>query len=61
MNVIAIKSPEQFVLGQIVLLKSGGPQMTVRSIDGSKVTTVWFTSEGTPHELAFHEHELSSK
>jgi uncharacterized protein YodC (DUF2158 family) len=32
-------------IGQVVTLQSGGPSMTVQSVDGAKAQCVWF--EGT--------------
>jgi uncharacterized protein YodC (DUF2158 family) len=34
-----------FSEGQIVELKSGGPQMTIQSIDGSDAVCIWFTGD----------------
>lgn len=34
--------PEQFKPGDVVELKSGGPQMTISYISGDKVDCVWF-------------------
>jgi uncharacterized protein YodC (DUF2158 family) len=32
-----------FTVGEIVQLKSGGPRMTIKSIDGSDVACIWFS------------------
>jgi len=33
---------ETFKIGETVQLKSGGPRMTVESVEGTNVTCVWF-------------------
>lgn len=37
-----------FSIGDIVLLKSGGPSMTVKVVDGDNVTCTWFANGFTP-------------
>lgn len=44
----------QFYEGQIVGLKSFGPKMTVREVDGENVTCVWFDKEETLHTETFN-------
>lgn len=39
------QNTEDFNVGDVVWLKSGGPKMTVTEIDEDEVTCVWF--EGT--------------
>jgi uncharacterized protein YodC (DUF2158 family) len=34
--------PNTFTAGNLVSLKSGGPKMTVYSVDGDTVNCVWF-------------------
>ncbi len=31
-----------FEVGDVVMLRSGGPHMTVEQVDGNIVSTVWF-------------------
>lgn len=35
-----------FRVGDVVQLKSGGPQMTVQSVGPAAVVVVWFNEEG---------------
>ncbi len=37
-----------FKVGDVVELKSGGPDMTITSIEGDKANCTWFV-EGKPH------------
>ncbi|MBY5520541.1 YodC family protein [Rhizobium leguminosarum] len=42
----------QFAIGDRVELKSGGPEMTVQSIEGAaKCYCVWFNKEGATYKL----------
>ena len=41
-------SENNFKAGERVRLKSGGPGMTVKAVEGQNVFTVWF--EGTKHK-----------
>ena len=36
---------EKFIKGDVVRLKSGGPDMTVHDVKASKVTCVWFVNK----------------
>ena len=36
---------EDFNVGDVVRLKSGGPNMTVENASGSRIVCVWFDSE----------------
>ena len=46
-------------VGSKVMLKSGGPEMTVKEIDGKKVNCTWFDKSGkiTEHEFAIEQLE----
>jgi uncharacterized protein YodC (DUF2158 family) len=48
-----------FSEGQIVELKSGGPQMVVKSVDGSEATCIWFFGD-KPVEKSFQLKTLDS-
>lgn len=42
----------QFAVGDRVELKSGGPEMTVQSIEGAaKCYCVWFNKDGASYKL----------
>lgn len=43
----------EFKPGDVVVLKSGGPRMTVSSLDGNRVWCVWFDGAGVPQGKAF--------
>lgn len=36
----------EFNIGDVVCLKSGGPQMTVHSVDEHEIGCMWFTTMG---------------
>lgn len=36
---------EEFKLGDVVQLKSGGPEMTIYRIDGSDIACTWFVKQ----------------
>ncbi|MDD3798428.1 MAG: DUF2158 domain-containing protein [Novosphingobium sp.] len=42
-------------IGSVVMLKSGGPAMTVKSTFGATVTCVWQDSDGKLNEAAFDQ------
>jgi uncharacterized protein YodC (DUF2158 family) len=44
--------------GQIVELKSGGPKMTVKSIDGPNAVCMWFSGEKL-NEMSFPSTSLT--
>ena len=44
-----------FKPGDIVILKSGGPFMTVISTDNGKVKCTWFDEKNTNYEKEFDE------
>jgi len=41
---------ENIKIGDIVVLNSGGPNMTVENIDGEKIVCLWFTDNGCKQE-----------
>jgi uncharacterized protein YodC (DUF2158 family) len=51
---------DNFKPGDTVQLKSGGPVMTVRSLDREYAVCNWFDEGGTPHERAFHVSQLKA-
>jgi len=44
--------------GDVVQLNSGGPHMTISSIDGDKAVCMWFDSSGNHIQKAFPLHTL---
>jgi uncharacterized protein YodC (DUF2158 family) len=49
----------KFSLGDVVVLASGGPEMTVAHVDKDGVCTVlWFTVEDSLRRDSFPEHVL---
>ena len=60
-NVTPLKSPKAIGPGDVVTLKSGGPQMTVRLINGDMVFCSWFDVEQTACSAMFHVCELVKK
>lgn len=48
-----------FAVGNVVVLRSGGSRMTVKSIEGSQVTCVWQDAKGNLHEGVFDEAMLA--
>lgn len=44
-------SPRAFHVGDVVRMRSGGPPMTVTSLDAERnqVCCMWFESRGRPH------------
>ncbi|MEC7298413.1 MAG: DUF2158 domain-containing protein [Pseudomonadota bacterium] len=55
-----------FEKGDVVVLKSGGPKMTVSSVEGGEVSVVWFgKADKETHsvfgpELLLHERDVGS-
>lgn len=45
---------EQFKPGDVVSLKSGGPQMTIATVDGQSAFCEWFTDDQEPQGKSFH-------
>ena len=44
----------KFEIGNIVVLNSGGPNMTVQQLtDGQKADCVWFDENNDPHDKYF--------
>ncbi|PZU29860.1 MAG: DUF2158 domain-containing protein [Stenotrophomonas sp.] len=43
----------EFKPGDVVVLRSGGPKMTVSSLEGSRVWCVWFDAAGVPQSKVF--------
>lgn len=50
---------EPLKAGDVVQLKSGGPRMTVKEVNGSEVVCVWFAGE--KRETAVFEDVLLTK
>lgn len=48
-----------FEVGAVVMLRSGGPRMTVKSIEDSQVTCVWQDIKGNLHERVFEAAMLA--
>ncbi len=44
---------EQFRPGDVVTLKSGGPRMTIASVDGRSVLCEWFADDQQPQSRSF--------
>lgn len=59
-----VNMEKKFKRGNVVKLKSGGPDMTVVEYgnwdhsDEEKVSCRWFEGKGKPHEEQFFEDEL---
>ena len=45
----------KFKIGDVVQLKSGGPQMTVMKIEDSEVTCLWFNAKQEEKNGKYHE------
>lgn len=54
----AVQTAEQFKLGDVVSLKSGGASMTVVGVGCVDVTCQWMTAEGTLDEHDFHRDTI---
>lgn len=55
---------EEFKPGDVVMLKSGGPEMTVTGIEageGSRVMTVWYRGRDQDYATAAFKPELIYK
>lgn len=50
----------RFKLGDLVRLKSGGPTMTIRGIDGDQYDCTWFNDKHIQQAGFFYDHELES-
>jgi uncharacterized protein YodC (DUF2158 family) len=46
---------EDFNVGDIVKLKSGGPNMTIEGCSGSRYICVWFDVNNVPHREDFDQ------
>lgn len=49
---------DKFEVGQTVRLKSGGPLMTINSINGDEIWCEWFNDKNQPQARAFKRHML---
>lgn len=49
---------KKFKEGDIVCLKSGGPEMTVKSIDGGVIYCVWFDNQDKLHHESFFDNTI---
>lgn len=49
----------EYQKGDLVRLKSGGPLMTVESIEEDQVYCVWFDEEDKPQGDDFHPDQLT--
>jgi uncharacterized protein YodC (DUF2158 family) len=52
----------EFRTGDVVVLRSGGPRMTVRNHSGGEqaVLVIWFDAEGEPQEQWYDPAQLVS-
>jgi uncharacterized protein YodC (DUF2158 family) len=48
--------PKQFKRGDLVRLRSGGPPMTVSSVDGDEAAVIWFDERGRLHGIPEEMH-----
>jgi uncharacterized protein YodC (DUF2158 family) len=44
---------EKFKPGDVVSLKSGGPRMTIATVDGQSTTCEWFADDQQPASRSF--------
>ena len=49
---------EDFKVGDVVQLKSGGPKMTVNRVDGDEISCEWFEGRQEPHGHVFKKEVL---
>ena len=49
---------EDFNVGEVVRLKSGGPSMTVDGDSGSRIICAWFDQDGSFHRYDFDQGAL---
>lgn len=49
---------EQIEVGDVVILKSGGPRMTVDLIDGEDVQCTWFDDKNALEQRSFKSNLL---
>jgi uncharacterized protein YodC (DUF2158 family) len=50
---------EKFELGETVRLRSGGPLMTVDSINGDEIWCEWFDDKNQPQARSYKAHTLT--
>lgn len=50
----ALKIEDQFEVGRLVWLKSGGPSMTILGVDCCELSAAWFTQDGQLHNIDLH-------
>lgn len=48
----------EFNPGELVSLKSGGPLMTIRSVEENKIIAIWFDDKDHRHTGEFHYFEI---
>ncbi len=53
-----LDTPKSFKVGDVVVLKSGGPEMTVSDQNKGFVTTVWFSDKGIVEQFCFSQELL---
>lgn len=49
---------DQFKPGDTVILKSGGPMMTVTEVEGTRVFCEWFDAKNNPQSRSFEQAAL---
>jgi uncharacterized protein YodC (DUF2158 family) len=55
-----LRTMENLKTGDVVQLKSGGPIMTIRKIDGEWVTCDWFDDDGKANQKQFTHPQLKA-